>query len=547
VSVSATARSPECATPTPRRRPAHALPVLALTVALAAAFRCGALDASGLAEDEIDILGAVESYRQLNFVANAEHPMLAKLAALGSVESARGWNALVRPLHLPAISAEAALRLPMAVAGALTTAVMFLLAQQLFSTEVAVWAGALWALDVNATAINRTAKEDTLFVFFFLTAAWLYERGKREGRLDASRAQRWYTASGATFGLMLASKYMPHYFGLYGLFNTATDPNPGDNCPRKPAMYAALGATFLAANFGLLLPGNWRHILLYLRGSTTIHTGYVFAHRLYVNSMAATPWGVPWTYYFAFLVTKVPIVVLVASGAGLVQMVRHRTRRGFAFTRVFLVFFLLPYSLVASKFVRYMLPLFAVIDLLAAVGIVWGLRQIARVPSDRLRPIAVRAAIVLAVVTLISAELVAYPFPSLYQNALGVQIAPPGSYFPDDEFNDAGVREAVGAIARAARPGAVIASDATGVVAAYLARSGRTDLRSVSISHDGLPLRAVEAWAIVQDGHVYFESEALVAQLRAQMTPWLEIRIGPALAVQVFQLPDDSEDDHVLR
>jgi hypothetical protein len=229
-------------------------------------------------------------------------------------------------------------------------------------------------------------------------------------------------------------------------------------------------------------------------------------------------------------------------------MVRHGRRRGFAFTRIFFVFFLLPYSLVASKFVRYMLPLFAVIDLLAAVGIVWGLRQVARrVRSDRLRPIAVGAAVSLLAMTLISAELIAYPFPSLYQNALGARIAAPGSVFPDDEFNDAGVREAVGAIVRAARPGAVIASDATGVVDAYLARSGRTDLHSISLSHDGLPLRAVETWAIVQDGHVYFESQALVAQIRARMTPWLEIRIGHALAVQVFQVPDDTEGDRVPR
>jgi hypothetical protein len=209
---------------------------------------------------------------------------------------------------------------------------------------------------------------------------------------------------------------------------------------------------------------------------------------------------------------------------------------------------LLPYSLVASKFVRYMLPLFAVIDLLAAVGIVWGLRQVARlVSSYRLRPIAVGASAVFVALTLVSADLAAYPFPSLYQNALGARIAPPGYFFPDDEFNDSGVREAVDAIARTARPGAVIASDATGVVSAYLARSGRTDVHSVSLAHDGLPLRAVETWAIVQDGHVYFESEALVAQLRARMPPWLEIRIGPALAVQVFQVPDDSEGDNLPR
>jgi hypothetical protein len=41
------------------------------------------------------------------------------------------------------------------------------------------------------------------------------------------------------------------------------------------------------------------------------------------------------------------------------------------------VFTLLPYSLVSGKFVRYMLPVLAVLDLTAAVGIVMLLRRVA--------------------------------------------------------------------------------------------------------------------------------------------------------------------------
>ena len=70
-------------------------------------------------------------------------------------------------------------------------------------------AALLWALDVNAIAINRIGKEDTFALFFFLAAVWCYERAKRQGKTDLVVAQRWYTASGAAFGLMLASKYFP--------------------------------------------------------------------------------------------------------------------------------------------------------------------------------------------------------------------------------------------------------------------------------------------------------------------------------------------------
>jgi hypothetical protein len=511
--------------------------LISLIVTAALAFRCTSLGASGFAEDEIDILRAIDSYRHFDFSANAEHPMLAKLAALGSMEAARRWNQLAPWLHLAGIAPEAALRFPMAWAGALTTLALFLLVERLFEIEVALWAGLLWALDVNATGINRMAKEDTLLVFFLLTAAWLFERGKQESRRDRSCAQRWYTASGAAFGLMAASKYMPHYLGLHGVLNVISRPERGESSPRYRRFFLALGAAFLGANFGLLVPDSWRHLIQYLHGRTVIHTGYLFAHRLYVNTIDTTPWGVPPTFYLVFLATKVPILVLGAFAVGVAQMVSRGHERGFAFTRIFLVFFLLPYSLIASKFVRYMLPLFALVDILAATGIVWLLRRLARLtPEGRLRALAIGAVTLMYVAGPLYAQVSTYPFPSLYRNAIGSRIAPPGYFFPDDEFNDAGVREAVEAIARVARPGAIIASDASGVVAAYLLRAGRSDLQAWSLSRDGLPMRPVETWMIVQDAHVYFENQAVIEQVGRRLRPWSELWIRGALAVQVFRI-----------
>jgi hypothetical protein len=69
-------------------------------------------------------------------------------------------------------------------------------------TPVAVVASLLWALDVNAIAINRIGKEDTFLPLFFLLAMWCYERARRQGTTDPTGAQRWDACSGASFGLM---------------------------------------------------------------------------------------------------------------------------------------------------------------------------------------------------------------------------------------------------------------------------------------------------------------------------------------------------------
>src|SRR6185295_16556181 len=113
-----------------RRAPSRSL-ILVLLVSAAAAIRLMDLAASGYSEDEINKLRSVEAYDRGVFSANAEHPMLMKLAVWGAVSGARSWNS--HPwlaAHVP-IQPEAALRLPNATVGTATTAVVFLLVEAL--------------------------------------------------------------------------------------------------------------------------------------------------------------------------------------------------------------------------------------------------------------------------------------------------------------------------------------------------------------------------------------------------------------------------------
>ena len=460
---------------------------LSLIVAAALAFRMIGLGTYGFSDDEIHKLNAVQEYRRMNFTANAEHPMLMKLAIWTSLDLADAWNRLADRSGWPPIAQEAALRLPNALAGAATTVVVFLLADVLFDNVVALFAAAFWALDVNATAINRIGKEDTFLLFFFLLAVWLYERGKQEGISDPVHAQRWYTGSGAMFGLMLASKYMPVSLGAFAVFNAITDRAPGANRPDRFRMYGAALLAFLATNGVILMPSTWRYAASYVDGGMLMHHGSLYGGRMYITNIPISPLGLPVTFYLHYLATKVPLVVLGAAAAGLVELVRRRRERGFMLLRVWLVVHLLLYSLLAAKFQRYMLPVLAVVDLVAAVGLAAGVRWLLRKgwlwPVTRMT--ASIAAVAVSMSGLVLAETSSAPFYSLFQNAVGERLAVPAATFSEETY-DYGVREAVESIVGVADGGAVIVSDVPEVVAQYVARSGRSDLAVRSLSGEGL-------------------------------------------------------------
>jgi 4-amino-4-deoxy-L-arabinose transferase-like glycosyltransferase len=507
---------------------------LAVVLGVAGLTRVAHLDTYGFSEDEINKVQAIQEYRQGHFGGNAEHPMLMKLAMWGSVALSERWNAVATPAW--AISPETAIRLPNALAGVAITLVLFAVVELLFGAPAAIAASALWALDVNAIAISRIGKEDTFLLLFFLVAVWCYERAKREGVTDPSGAQRWYAASGAAFGLMLASKYMPQYLGIYALFNTIADPEPGANRPNRLWHFGAMALAFGVANPAIFVPDTWRYCVAYVQGEMLAHHGSPYAGGLYVTNIPISPLGMPATFYLRLIATHVPLAVLGAAFAGGIELVRRRHERGFVLLRLLLLFLLVPYSLMAAKFLRYALPMFAVIDVMAGVGLVSGVAWLLRkrwLPRQ-VRAVTACAAVAVLLVGAVAAPASAGPFFSMFQNAVGERLARPTVTFPEETY-DFGVREAVSAIAGAAGPAAVIVSDAPHVVAHYLKGSARPDLRVRSLSTAGIPSRDAEVWVIVQDEHMTFENQSLVWQLR-RVAPWREIAASNARAAQVFRI-----------
>src|SRR5262249_16925125 len=97
-----------------------------------------------------------------------------------------------------------------------------------------------------------------------------------------------------------------------------------------------------------------------------------------VIDVPISPLGIPITFYLHLLRTKIPLIILATMVPGLVEMVRRQHERGFVLLRILAMFLLVPYSLMATKFLRYSLPMLATIDLIATVGLIAGLNWLLR-------------------------------------------------------------------------------------------------------------------------------------------------------------------------
>jgi hypothetical protein len=256
---------------------------------------------------------------------------------------------------------------------------------------------------------------------------------------------------------------------------------------------------------------------------------------VYLNHLSTTPWGVPPWFYMVYLATKVPTVVLLAFVAGVTQIVIRHHERGSVFVRVFLVLTLLPMSLVATKFVRYLLPVFAVVDITAAVGIVWFLRWFTSEGRREFHACAAAVSAVLLLTAVVRTTATVEPYYGLHENDLGEVVSRAGLLFPHDELYDAGLREAVAAVATVASPDATVMSDAPEATRLYLDDHGRHDVTVTGLSSGPMPGPREETWALVQDGRRYFENATIIDQFRRRLEPFVEIDVQGRRAVQVFR------------
>ncbi len=533
---------------------AFVIAALVIIVAAGFGFRAHGLGAEGLSEDELNKLRAATDYRTRGLTStNGEHPFLMKALMTASVSAAERWNASGVAAGRPQfqVSQETALRLPAALFGAFTSLLLYLVVAELFGTPTGLIAAALWAFDPAGIGFNRIAKEDTFLLFFFLLANVFWLRGQRAAETGDLKPQRYYWATAACFGAMLASKYMPHVIGISGAYYYIFQGIPATRWRmgkrRWLLFFAVMGVAFLACNPTILLPGTWHEMRVFAGERRIGHDAYEFMGQLYRNQMTLWLKGSPWYFYYAFMAFKLPPAVVAAFVCGLPLLLRKRLGDGRYFVFFWLFFWFFPFPLLGGKFTRYFTLALPVVLTVSAIGIdaagQWlaqGLRRVTATGASS--PGYARAALaVLVVASSVYASAGASPHYRLYTNAFGGGDARAGSYFPHDEFYDASVREAASRVATLARPGARVASEAPELFTHYAVLAGRSDLVSISLS-DRAAIRDLAPGdiIIVARGRRYFSNDALISALGASSRPAVELTLAGIPSTRIYQLEENA-------
>jgi hypothetical protein len=339
---------------------------------------------------------------------------------------------------------------------------------------------------------------------------------------------------------MLASKYFPHYFGLNALYHHnvhVRKRKAGEPGGKTPVIFYLLAVVvFLLANPAVLLPQVWNYLNAYMGEKLLVHTGYLFGNQLYKNTMSGTPfWGTPIYFYAFFMAIKIPLAVLGAFLVGFLVSLRRWRQPGYAFVLFMFLFWIVPYSLVGAKWLRYILSLMPFVYMIAAIGVVEIVRFLSRSPKlQRARAVVATIAAVIVVGFPALSAFASAPHYSLYVNALGTGYA--GHFFPHDEFYDDGLREAIKFVCDTAPANAVIAHETPAVTRYYLGRFNRTDLQSRAISSPDFDPAQLSGpvYIIVQRGRIYFENREKLGYVRNKFRKIHEIQINGLTAAEVY-------------
>ena len=267
------------------------------------------------------------------------------------------------------------------------------------------------------------------------------------------------------------------------------------------------------------------------------HHGYLVMGRLYFDDPAHLWGGMPFYFYPLFLILKTPISVLVALIVGLVETWKRRAEPGPFFLIFMFMFWIVPFSLLSAKWLRYMLSWMPTVYIIAALGVfkifTWASAQV-RQRNRRWVPALAAAVALIFLVEPASMSAQNAPYYSLYLNPLG--LGRTAYYFPHDEMNDMGLREAIQQICVHAPKGASVGGETAPVFAYYFHRFGRDDLRYFDLSDQTKRMEAPPtAYIVVQDGRKYYENISFIQKVESYQTPVQTVEIGGAAAVRVYR------------
>lgn len=522
----------------------RALVFTALVVLMIAGFgfRVTGLSAEGLSEDELNKLNAVADYRAHGLTgANGEHPMLMKAFQAATIIFAEKWNA-ARPANR--IAPETALRLPGAIVGTLSTLLIFLIASELFGVEVALISAALWAFDPSGIGFSRIAKEDSFLLFFFLLANVFWLRGQRVAESTDSNPNKYYWATAASYGAMVASKYVPHLLAIsmcyYWMFQSLPETRWRLGKKRILTFFAIMGIVFLVLSPTILLPETWRQMGLFAGGKRVSHDGYEFMNQLYTQHFDDWLRGIPVYFYLVFTAVKLPLLTVLGFVVGLPLLFRRKLGDGRYFILFWFLLWVVAFCFPGGKFTRYYTTILPAVLITSALGIQFAGRWLANWAGS-LKHYAPASLAVIVICASVISSVQAAPHFRLFTNSLGGGTTWAGYYFPHDEFYDASMRDVMTEISSRARPGAHVASESPSLASYYAERAARPDLVCVSLSDpEAVKQLGLGDFVIIARGRRYFSNDALTSSLRDNAAPIADLKLGPVSSAKIYELDQTS-------
>lgn len=511
-------------------------------------FRVTGLSVEGLSEDELNKLDAVADYRANGLTgANGEHPMLMKALQAGTIILAEKWNNISFVAARPSnrIAPETALRLPGAIFGALSALLIFLIAAELFGVEVALISAALWAFDPAGIGFNRVAKEDSFLLFFFLLANVFWLRGQRVAESTDRNPNKYYWATAASYGAMVASKYVPHLFAIsmcyYWMFQRLPETRWRLGKKRILTVFAIMGVVFLILSPTVLLPETWRQMGLFAGGNRVVHDGYEFMNRLYTQRFTDWLSGIPVYFYFVLTAVKLPLLTLLGFVVGLPLLFRRKLGDGRYFLLFWFMLWVVAFCFPGGKFTRYYTTVLPAVLITSALGIQFAGRWLANRLSTTFKHYVPASLAVIVIAGSVINSVQAAPHFRLFTNSIGGSDAWAGYYFPHDEFYDASMRDVMAEISTRAPAGARVASESPSLALYYAERQSRPDLVCVSLSDPAaLKQLSVGDFVIIARGRRYFSNDALISTLNSRATPIIDLKLGPIPSAKVYQLDQSS-------
>ena len=512
------------------------------------------LSAESLGEDEWKKLESVEDYRAHGLTgANGEHPLLLKGMLTISVSAAERWNATVakdsESLQIPV---ETALRFPVTFLGALCAVLIFLIGSELFGVEVGLIAAALWAFDPSGISFSRIAKEDVVMTFFFMLANVFFLRSQRAAENGEKNYMKWVWFTAIAYGAMLATKYFPHFIAISAAYYYTFQGLPSTRWRigkmRWFVFLVIIGVSFLLFNPTILLPDTWRAITSFLsenRVGYKVESSYEYMGQIYRNKLTLWLFGIPWHFFYVFILVKLPVTTLAGLFAGLALMFRRYLGDGRYFIFWWCFFWFMPFSVLGGKFTRYLVFALPAIMIISGIGIGWFSRKLSELVSrNGSLSLAGRNgmfALMLSIAALVPfiESLRVMPYYRLYTNVLGGGKANAGTYFPHDEFFDSRLGETAKFIAVNAASNARVFSETPQLTEFHLRRAGRDDLVSVWLS-DPNELSEMRPGDFVIDarGRRYLSNEEMLKRINESSSPAAEINLGEVQAVKVFRIDE---------